>query len=154
MYGPDNVRKFVEDKGIKVDFISLPEGKAATSELAARSVGCPIEQIAKNIVLVAGNRVFLVIISGDKKVDLLKVSSIVKADVKLANPSTVLNTTGYPVGGVPPFAHKSKVPTIIDRSVKRFDYVVTSGGSRNTLIKIGVKDLLRVTEGTLADVSK
>ncbi|MEM2909521.1 MAG: YbaK/EbsC family protein [Nitrososphaerota archaeon] len=155
MLGIDSVKKFMKEKGANGTIIELGEGKARSSVLAALAVGCSVTQIAKNIVVETEcGDVFLVIISGDKRVDLSKVSKLVGANLKLASPENVLEETGYVVGGVPPFGHKKRMKTFLDRSVERFSEVYTSGGSPDTLLKISVNELRRLTAAEIVDVSK
>jgi len=143
----------MKGKGINAEIIRLQPNQAKTSASAAQAVGCSLAQIAKNIVL-AGSRLYLVVLSGDKKVDLEKVSSAVGERVSLASPQLVLERLGYPVGGVPPFAHSEPIKIVVDRSVMRFDEVFTSGGSEDTLMRISVSELLKHTGGQVEDVSK
>jgi Cys-tRNA(Pro) deacylase len=151
----ENVKKFMEERGINGKIIELGEGKARSSMIAAKTIGCPVAQIAKNIVVEDGDgNVFLIIISGDKKVDLSKLSKVVGSDLKLANAETVLRETGYIVGGVPPFGHKKRIKTFLDKSLERFNEVYTSGGSPDTLLKISVDELKRFSAAEIVDVSK
>jgi len=151
----ENVKKFMEERGINGTIIELGEGRARSSMSAAETIGCPVAQIAKNIVVEdRDGNVFLIIISGDKKVDLSKLSKIIGADLKLASAEAVLRETGYIIGGVPPFGHKKHIKTFLDRSVERFNEVYTSGGSPDTLLKISVDELKRFTAAEIIDVSK
>lgn len=151
--GPDDQLAFMRSKGISAEIIKLQPGQAKTSASAAQAVGCSLAQIAKNIVF-SGGRLYLVTLSGDRKVDFEKVSKVVGEKVSLASTQIVLEKLGYPVGGVPPFAHKAPIKIIVDRSVTRFDEVVTSGGSEDTLMRIRVSDLLKHTGAQVEEVSK
>ena len=153
MLGPESLRAFILSRSIEAEFIELGKNEAATSQSAATALGCPISQIAKNIVLI-GSKPYLLIISGDKRVDIRKFSEIVGEKVRLAGPEEVLEATGYKVGGVPPFSHLKPLKTYIDISVTRYDFVYTSGGSDNTLLKIAVKDLLEHSGSVTVDVGR
>jgi Cys-tRNA(Pro) deacylase len=153
MLGPEHLMSFMKQHRVAGQFIHLNPEEAKTSESAAKSVGCPISQIAKSIVLL-GSRPYVLVVSGDKKVDLKKFSKLVGEDVRLAKPDEVLAATGYPVGGVPPFGHITQLKTYVDASLTRYDEVITSGGSDDTLLRMKVKTLLEIVGGELVDVSK
>jgi Cys-tRNA(Pro) deacylase len=153
MLGPEHLMSFMKQHRVAGQFIHLNPNEAKKSESAAKSVGCPISQIAKSIVLL-GSRPYVLVVSGDKKVDLKKFSKLVGEDVRLAKPDEVLAATGYPVGGVPPFGHITQLKTYVDASLTRYDEVITSGGSDDTLLRMKVKTLLEIVGGELVDVSK
>jgi Cys-tRNA(Pro) deacylase len=153
MLGPEYLQYFMQLHNIEAEFIQLKPSEAATSQSAATALGCPVAQIAKNIVLI-GSRPYLLVISGDMKVDMKKFSEIVGEKVRLATPDEVLEATGYKVGAVPPFGHLKPLKVYIDVSVKRYDVVFTSGGSDSTLLKISVKTLLDHAESAKVDVGR
>ena len=61
----------------------FPDG-TRTAQDAATAVGCTVAQIAKSIVLRAGEQVVLVIASGANRVDLAKISARLGQPVKPA----------------------------------------------------------------------
>ncbi|MEM4316347.1 MAG: YbaK/EbsC family protein, partial [Nitrososphaerota archaeon] len=119
---------------------------------AANSVGCSVSQIAKNVVL-KGSKPYLVILSGDRRVDLKRASMTAGEKLALMESSEVLEHTGFPVGGVPPFGHLKTIKTWVDRSVTRFGVIYTSGGSDSVLLKIEVSELLRFIKAPIVDIS-
>jgi Cys-tRNA(Pro) deacylase len=154
MLGTKDIEEYLRKNKIKGEIVYLKPGEAKTSISAARAMKCSLGQIAKNILLIGEKSRVLVITSGDKRVDLMKISRILGEKFRLATPSEVVEETGYSVGGVPPFGHKKEIKTIIDNSIKRFSFVYTSGGSEDTLMKIDVDELIRACNGELLDVSQ
>ncbi len=78
--------------------------------------------------------------------------------VKLAPPDVVLELLGYPAGGVPPFAHRTVLPAVMDRSVvelaDRFDDCVYAGGGDDvTMMELSVTDLRRVVQPDVLPLS-
>lgn len=154
MFGTKNLVEYLRKNNIDAQIIYLKPGEAKTSISAARAVGCSLGQIAKNILLIGEKSRILVITSGDKRVDLTKVSEIFMERFRLATPREVLEETGYSVGGVPPFGHIKEIKKIVDTSIKRFSFVYTSGGSEDTLMKINVEELIKACRGEVLDVSE
>ena len=82
----------------------FPEG-TRTAQDAANAVGCTVAQIAKSIVLRAGEQVVLVIASGANRVDTAKVAAILGQPAKPADGRWVRDNTGFAIGGVAPVGH-------------------------------------------------
>lgn len=154
MLGTKDLVEYLRENNINAQIIYLKPGEAKTSISAARAVGCSLGQIAKNILLIGEKSRILVITSGDKRIDLKKVSEIFMEKFRLATPREVLEETGYSVGGVPPFGHIKEIKKIVDTSIMRFGFVYTSGGSEDTLMKIHVEELIKACNGEILDVSE
>jgi prolyl-tRNA editing enzyme YbaK/EbsC (Cys-tRNA(Pro) deacylase) len=129
----------------------FPEG-TRTSQDAANAIGCTVAQIAKSIVLRAGDQVVLVIASGANRVDLAKVSALIGAPVKSADGRWVRDVTGFAIGGVPPIGHESAIRIFIDADLMRLDPIWAAAGSPRHVFRSGAKELALMTGGTLADV--
>ena len=82
----------------------FPDG-TRTAQDAANAVGCTVAQIAKSIVLRAGDEVVLVIASGANRIDTAKVAALIGRAVKPADGRWVRDTTGFAIGGVAPLGH-------------------------------------------------
>nr|BAE03284.1 hypothetical conserved protein [Candidatus Caldarchaeum subterraneum] len=149
----ERLRRFMESGGLVGEFVELPPEQARTSESAANAVGCELGQIAKSIVL-KGSRTYVVVLAGDRRIDLKKFSKVVGEPVRLAKPDEVLSETGYPVGAVPPFGHIRPLKTFIDASLLRHKVVYASGGSDSFLLKLGVDTLLNHFGDSVVDVSR
>jgi prolyl-tRNA editing enzyme YbaK/EbsC (Cys-tRNA(Pro) deacylase) len=99
----------------------FPDG-TRTAQDAASAVGCAVAQIAKSIVLRAGEQVVLVIASGANRVDVAKVAARLGRPVKPADGRWVRDVTGFAIGGVAlrraTFAILTGLPTEAPRSAK------------------------------------
>ncbi|MCX8193049.1 MAG: YbaK/EbsC family protein [Nitrososphaeria archaeon] len=153
-FSTKDLEDYMKSRKIEGEIIYLKPGEARTSIAAARAIKCSIGEIAKNIILVGSRGSKLIVVtSGDRKVDLEKVSNLFSEKFRLATPSEILEETGYSVGGVPPFGHLKPIRTIVDQSLKRYEYVYTSGGSEDTLMKIKVEELIKACGGEVLDLS-
>ena len=84
----------------------LYEEGTMTSQDAANQLGCEISHIAKSIVFQGDSCAIVVITSGSNRVDRKgKLRRILGYKPGMASPEYVLSSTGYMVGGVPPFGH-------------------------------------------------
>tara|TARA_B100002052_G_scaffold199096_1_gene181687 strand:+ start:66 stop:527 length:462 start_codon:yes stop_codon:yes gene_type:complete len=153
MRGVKEVKSYINKNGINAEIIMFEAEQAKTSASAAEHLGCEVAQIAKSIVVKAENPI-LVIISGDVRVDLKKLSEVIEEKAKLASPEYVLEEVGFIIGGVPPMGFDKPVRILMDKSVERFTEVFSSGGSRESILRISVDELKNATKCELVDVSK
>ena len=153
MRGVEEVKSYIEKNSINGEIIMFKAEQAKTSASAAEHLGCEVAQIAKSIVLKAENPI-LVILSGDMRVDLKKLSEVLGQKAKLASPEYVSEEVGFIIGGVPPMGFDRPVRILIDKSIERFSEVFSSGGSRDSILKIDVNELKNIVKGELVDVSK
>lgn len=153
MRGVKEVKSYMEENSINGEIIMFKAEQAKTSASAAEHLGCEVAQIAKSIVLKAENPI-LVILSGDMRVDLKKLSEVIGEKAKLASPEYVSEEVGFIIGGVPPMGFDRPVRILIDKSIERFSEVFSSGGSRDSILKIDVNELKNVVKGEIVDVSK
>ncbi|MEM1994407.1 MAG: YbaK/EbsC family protein [Nitrososphaerales archaeon] len=152
MKGIDRVKHFIDEKGINAEIVVL-DSSTKTSKLAAEALGCTVAQIAKSIVF-KGSRPIVVVISGDKKVDLNTLSNIVNERVEMADPEYIQANTGYVIGGVPPFPHNPQVKIYLDVSLFRWSEVWAAAGEPNAVMKIKVSDLQSTICAEIINVSK
>ncbi len=145
------VRDFIEENKIKTRIIEF-DASTKNSRLAAQALNCPVAQIAKSVVFIGGEPV-VIILSGDKRVSTEKLAKVVGSPPSLADPQTVLRSTGFPVGGVPPFAYASKLRVLLDKSLERFNEVYAAAGAPNAIFRIDVIELKRSTNAEVVDVS-
>lgn len=149
--GVGRVRDFLVKNDIETEIIEF-DVSTKNSQLAAQALNCPVAQIAKSIVFVV-NEPIVVILSGDRRVSTEKLAKVVGSPASLADPQTVLRSTGFPVGGVPPFAHASKLRVLLDKSLERFEEVYAAAGAPNAIFKIQLGDLKRFSASESVDVS-
>jgi Cys-tRNA(Pro) deacylase len=154
MSSVDRVRECLTSLGLNIEVMELAES-TRTAALAAEAVGSPLGAIVKSLVFLADGKPILVLVAGDKRADPKKLAEILKAkQVMIANAEQVREVTGFAIGGVPPVAHKSKLPTLIDKNLGRFETLYAAAGSPRAVFPIPYKTLLEITGGELADVTE
>jgi Cys-tRNA(Pro) deacylase len=150
--GSKRVGEFLTETGLEAQVVTLDDS-TQTSQMAADALGCSVAQIAKSIVFIDEGAV-VVVISGDKRVDLKKLSALLGEKVRIADAYAVRRGTGYVIGGVPPFPHNEGVRVLLDSSLSRFDEVWTAAGTPNSVMKISVSDLRDVVSGGFVEVAR
>lgn len=126
----------------------------STSELAAMALGVEVGQIAKTITFMADGEPVLVVASGDIKIKSGKLKRFLGVSkVKMADPETVKQVTGYPVGGVCPVALPNPLRILLDESMKRFEVVYTAAGTAKSALPVNMEQLQIITRGEWVEVS-
>jgi prolyl-tRNA editing enzyme YbaK/EbsC (Cys-tRNA(Pro) deacylase) len=124
-----------------------------TAEEAAAAIGCELSQICKSLIFAADGVPVLVLMDGASRVDLELVRKELGADkVTRAKVDVVRETTGYAIGGVPPFGHRTKTRVLADRSLLEHDVVWAAAGTPYTVFPMAPEDLVSHADGTLVDV--
>lgn len=124
-----------------------------TAQEAAAAVGCELSQICKSLIFAADGVPVLVLMDGASRVDLELVRRELGAEkVTRAKADIVRETTGYAIGGVPPFGHATKTRVLADRSLLNHDEVWAAAGTPYAVFPMAPKTLIAHAGGTLVDV--
>lgn len=149
----EKVKQYLYSKDPSIKVIEFDQD-TSTSFLAAQALGTEVAQIAKSILLKdKKGQYLLVVATGDARIDNKKIKQISSSRLRMANPDEVLEVTGFPVGGVCPFALKSQLPIYLDDSLKRFDVVYAAAGTPNTAVPVSCEQLTAITDGIWCDVT-
>ncbi|CAM5566258.1 YbaK/EbsC family protein [Streptomyces purpurascens] len=130
----------------------FPEATRTAAEAAA-ALGCELSQICKSLIFAADGVPVLVLMDGASRVDLELVRKELGADkVTRAKVDVVRETTGYAIGGVPPFGHRTKTRVLADRSLLDHETVWAAAGTPYTVFPMTPRDLVAHAGATLVDV--
>lgn len=93
------------------------------------------------------------IMDGASRVDVELVRrELMAAKVTRAKVDVVRETTGYAIGGVPPFGHRTRTRVLADRSLLEHDIVWAAAGTPYTVFPMEPKALITHAGATLVDV--
>ncbi|MFJ8937072.1 YbaK/EbsC family protein [Streptomyces sp. NPDC102365] len=130
----------------------FPEATRTAAEAAA-ALGCELSEICKSLIFAADGVPVLVLMDGSSRVDLELVQHALGAEkVTRARADLVRETTGYAIGGVPPFGHRSKTRVLADRSLLDHDIVWAAAGTPYSVFPMAPRTLIDHAGGTLVDV--
>jgi len=148
------LEEFLSKQGIWHRFIKKPE-TIHTAD-ASKVTGIELKRITKNLVSVTdGKEYVLIIVPGNRKVDMKRVASILGVNkVSLVPFNEAEKISGYPPGGTPSLGHKRKFKVILDKSLTEFDTIFCGGGSRDKLLELKTRDVIRINEAIIADITK
>ena len=135
--------------------ITLLNQTAKTAVYAAKALNCEVGAIVKSLVLKADEAFLLCLVAGDKKCSFKKLKIILnKKNLSMASVEEVKLQTGFSIGGVSPVAHITKLPIFIDKSLNRFNNVFGAAGHPNCIFKINYNELIKITKGSIVEISE
>ncbi|MEG3627225.1 YbaK/EbsC family protein [Streptomyces poriticola] len=130
----------------------FPEATRTAAEAAA-AIGCEPSRICKSLIFAADGVPVLVLMDGASRVDLERVrQELGAAEVTRADAAAVRETTGYAIGGVPPFGHRTATRVLADRSLLAHDVVWAAAGTPHTVFPLAPRDLVAHAAADLVDV--
>ncbi|MFF3752984.1 YbaK/EbsC family protein [Streptomyces sp. NPDC002018] len=130
----------------------FPDATRTAAEAAA-AIGCGLGEIVKSLVFEADGVPVLVLMDGASRVDVERVrQELGAAAVTRADAEAVRETTGYAIGGVPPFGHRTKTRVLADRGLLAHAVVWAAAGTPHTVFPMDPASLVKHAGGTLVDV--
>lgn len=141
-----------------VSYELIQHRRTRTAREEASLVGVPARDVAKTIVLAAGDGGFVrAVLPASEKLDLAKVREVVGGGkhLRLATEAELVGL--YPMfelGAVPPFGGPETDRVVVDLGLARLDYVVLEAGSHSESVRIRVADLLQLTGAQTADLCR
>jgi prolyl-tRNA editing enzyme YbaK/EbsC (Cys-tRNA(Pro) deacylase) len=131
---------------------TLPDS-ARTAAAAATQLGVEVGAIANSLVFDVGGEPLLVLTSGAHRVDEALVADLLGVPaITRATPEFVRRHTGQPIGGVAPIGHPAPIGTLVDVELARHARVWAAAGHPHTVFPTSYDELLRLTDGTPAEV--
>jgi prolyl-tRNA editing enzyme YbaK/EbsC (Cys-tRNA(Pro) deacylase) len=140
------------DLGLEIDVRRL-EASTRTVKDAAMAVGCEESQIAKSIVFVADGDPVVCIASGRHRIDTDRLADVLDvAEVRQAAADEVRASTGFAIGGVPPFGHD--LPVLFDESLLDHGRVWAAGGDPHSLFCVDPRKLAECVKARVVAVGE
>jgi prolyl-tRNA editing enzyme YbaK/EbsC (Cys-tRNA(Pro) deacylase) len=140
------------DLGLEIDVRSL-EASTRTVKDAAMAVGCEESQIAKSIVFVADGDPVVCIASGRHRIDTDRLADVLDvAEVRQAAADEVRASTGFAVGGVPPFGHD--LPVLFDEALLDHGRVWAAAGDPHSLFCVDPRKLAECVKARVVAVGE
>ncbi len=138
--------------GLEAEVRRFPDATRTAAEAAA-AIGCGTSEIVKSLIFEADGVPVLVLVDGSSRVDLDLVRSALGAtEVKRADADLVRATTGYAIGGVPPFGHRTRTTVLADRGLLAHPLVWAAAGTPHSVFPMAPKDLIAHAGAELVDV--
>jgi prolyl-tRNA editing enzyme YbaK/EbsC (Cys-tRNA(Pro) deacylase) len=124
---------------------------ARTAQDAAAALGVPVGAIVKSLVFTIAGQPVIALVAGDRRctADALASTLGLVGKAERATAEHVRSATGFAIGGVPPLAHATRLPTAIDAGLARFPRLYAAAGHPHCVFPTTLDELVRLTGGTL-----
>lgn len=147
--GPvEKVRQHLARYGLEDRLLELP-ADTSTAPSAARALGVSVGEIAKTLCFVGNRGAAIIVAPGDARISQSKLKAVLgwTGKVSLASPEETARLTGFPVGGVCPFALPDGLPILLDSGLRQYEVVYPAAGSTNSAVRLTPEELERTTGG-------
>ncbi|MEO8267695.1 MAG: YbaK/EbsC family protein [Ilumatobacteraceae bacterium] len=140
--------------GLTIEPLRFPEGTKTAADAAA-AIGVHVGQIVKSLIFAVDGEVVLAYVSGSNQLDEKKLAHAAGgSNCSRVDADTVYETTGFPIGGVPPFGHKTKLRIFIDPDLLQYDEVWAAAGTWHDVFGIEPHKLVEASEGLVTDLKR
>lgn len=145
------VKTALKDAGLSDEVVELDEPLEDAAQ-AAKTLDTEPGAIVLTKVYAIGKRMVLVLFAADHApVEAnLGPAFFLEGDVRQPADAEVKGLTGFAADCVPPVGLSHPLPTVIDRSLKRFKRVYAMAGDPQCVFRTSVDDLKRLTEGIVS----
>jgi Cys-tRNA(Pro) deacylase len=155
MLTSQDLQKFIDQNQISAEILPMEEDTPTVPD-AARALGVEEGQIIKSLVFLVDGQPTLVIANGTHKVDnrlVARYFGVGRKRAKMARPEQALEITGYIVGAMPPFGHRTRLRTVVDPDVVAQQEIFGGGGEIDAMLRMTPDELLRVTGAEIVRVT-
>ena len=140
--------------GLDITPRTFPDG-TRTAQEAADAIGVQVGQIVKSLIFAVDGEVVLAYVSGANQLDESKLALAAGgAMCQRVDADVVRSTTGFPIGGVPPFGHATDLRVFIDPDLLLYDEVWAAAGTWHDVFGIEPYKLVEASGGVVTDVKR
>ncbi|WP_254659787.1 YbaK/EbsC family protein [Paenibacillus sp. KS1] len=91
--------------------------------------------------------------SGTNRVNERAISYLLNEKIGKADADFVREHTGYVIGGVPPFAHKESIETLIDEELMKYEVIWAAAGHPKAVFQLTPEQLVELTNGKVVSIT-
>jgi prolyl-tRNA editing enzyme YbaK/EbsC (Cys-tRNA(Pro) deacylase) len=152
-----NVRRVIDaaaELGMTIAPVQFPDG-TRTAQDAANAIGVSVGQIVKSLIFAVDGEVVLAYVSGSNQLDESKLAAAAGgAKCARVDADVVRESTGFPIGGVPPFGHSTTLRVFVDPDLLQYDEVWAAAGTWHDVFALSPADLVRASGGAVVDLRR
>jgi len=147
------ITEFLDGARIAHEVIEHDEVMSAAAEASATHV--PPDQVAKTVVLLAGDAYVIAAIPASERLDLHKLRDILGAprELHLATEDQIAREfPAFAVGAIPPFGPMVPAAEVIDRRLLEHPRVLCPAGDHRHSVFVDPRDVITVTKAHTGDI--
>lgn len=135
----------------RIHYTLMIHSPAYTAQAAAATLHIPGKELAKTVVVRAGDRTLLAVLPASHHVDLKALGARVGETVRLANEAEFISL--FPdceLGAMPPFGELYRLPVYVDESLAADEEIVFNAGTHRDAVRMRYADFLNLAHPTVA----
>jgi prolyl-tRNA editing enzyme YbaK/EbsC (Cys-tRNA(Pro) deacylase) len=155
------VQETARSLGLDIEIRTFPEGTKTAID-AATAIGVEVGQIVKSLVFAVGDpqeresgELVMALVSGDHQLSETKLAAAsARRGCWKVDADAVRAATGYPIGGVAPFGHPSRLRLFADPGLRRFVEVWAAAGTWEHVFGVSPHALLTAIGAIEVEIRK
>jgi Cys-tRNA(Pro) deacylase len=135
-------------KDNNLDFEVFQEkGSTHTAQDSADAYGIGINRIVKSLLVRINGEFVMFLVPGDKRLDFKDLEKRFETKkVRMASAEEVKDVTGYSIGGVSPFGHKTKLKTYVESGFPSDSPLLAAAGKEDAVFWVTLKELEEIVK--------
>ena len=148
------VQDALNEKGLDSQVRHMSQATRSADEAAA-ACGCSVGQIVKSLVFrgAVSGKPYLFLVSGANRVNQEGVAQVIGEALRRPDANDVRDITGFAIGGIPPFAHKTPLATYMDAALLDFPQVWAAAGTPDAVFPIAPDRLAAAAGASIITVT-
>ena len=139
----EKLKQFIVANQVQVEHLTFTQSTHSVAEAAAVVNATPQDFVKSICLITKSGQIVVAIVKGEDRADRGAVQRLLNvAKLSIASLAEMLDKTGYPAGGSPPFGFAATF--VMDERVFEKPVVYAGGGSEQSLIRITPDELRRV----------
>jgi prolyl-tRNA editing enzyme YbaK/EbsC (Cys-tRNA(Pro) deacylase) len=148
------VQDALREKGLESQVRHMSQATRSADEAAA-ACGCSVGQIVKSLVFrgAVSGKPYLFLVSGANRVNQEGVARVIGEALHRPDANDVRDITGFAIGGIPPFGHKTPLATYMDAALLEFAQVWAAAGTPDAVFPIAPQRLAAAADASIITVT-
>ncbi len=122
---------------------------------AAEALGLEPDRVFKTLMVFTGRRHVLGVVPVSRQLDLKALArALGEKQAAMTAPDVAERLAGSVVGGISPLGGRTPLEVVLDESALSYDTIAVSAGRRGVDVELAPMDLLRLTNGTAAPITR
>lgn len=140
----EDVKAYLSTKG--VDYKVRTHPLAYTAQETAGAQHVPGKQLAKSVIIKAGDQYIMCVLPAIQLIDFSKLKAFLgNDDIRLATEDEIIRLfPGCDVGAEPPFGEWYKIPVVQDKTLADNDEIVFNAGTHTDAIQMKYSDWCQI----------
>ena len=149
-----NAIRILDKHKISYELRTYEAGEAIDGVSVANKIGRDPEEVFKTLVTRGNSKeIYVFVIPVAKELDLKKAAkSAGEKSLQMIHVKDITKYTGYIRGGCSPVGMKKLYKTFIQEEAKELENICVSGGKKGLQVKLEPMDLIKIINGSFADV--